>query len=130
MSRWSSSLTAPWAAGLSPTPSAPRARKSNFTTTISRKTHKTRRGSQKQASAAWVVLTKDKRLRYRTVETHALITAKVRAFVLTARGDLSGAEIGQIFVKALPVMNKLCATVPPPFVAHVSRDGSVSIVKR
>ena len=30
------------------------------------------------------------------------------------------------FVKALPVMNKLCATVPPPFVAHVSRDGSVS----
>ena len=78
----------------------------------------------------WVVLTKDKRLRYRTVETHALITAKVRAFVLTARGDLNGAEIGQIFVKALPVMKKLCATVPPPFVAHVSRDGSVSIVKR
>jgi len=75
------------------------------------------------------VLTKDKHLRYHTVETHALITAKVRAFVLTARGDLSGAEIGQIFVKALPVMKQLCATVPPPFVAHVSRDGNVSIVK-
>jgi predicted nuclease of predicted toxin-antitoxin system len=78
---------------------------------------------------AWIVLTKDKHLRYRAIETNALMSAKVRAFVLTARGDLSGAEIGQIFVKALPTMRKLCATVSPPFVAHVSRDGSVSIVK-
>ena len=77
----------------------------------------------------WVVLTKDKHLRYRAVETNALMSAKVRAFVLTARGDLSGVEIGQIFVKALPAMRRLCATVSPPFVAHVSRDGSVSIVK-
>ena len=38
----------------------------------------------------WVVLTKDKHLRYRAVETNALMSAKVRAFVLTARGDLSG----------------------------------------
>jgi PIN like domain len=77
----------------------------------------------------WVVLTKDKHLRYRAVETNALMLAKVRAFVLTARGDLSGAEIGQIFVKALPEMSKLCATGLRPFVAHVSRDGSVAIMK-
>jgi predicted nuclease of predicted toxin-antitoxin system len=77
----------------------------------------------------WIVLTKDKHLRYRAIETNALMSAKVRAFVLTARGDLSGAEIGQIFVKALATMRKLCATVSPPFVAHVSRGGSVSIVK-
>jgi predicted nuclease of predicted toxin-antitoxin system len=78
----------------------------------------------------WVVLTKDKHIRYRAVETNALMAAKVRAFVLTARGDLSGAEIGQIFVKALPAMSKLCATGLRPFVGHVSRDGSVSIIKR
>ena len=77
----------------------------------------------------WVVLTKDKHLRYRAVETNALMSAKVRAFVLTTRGDLSGAEIGQIFVKALPKMRRLCATDSGPFVAHVSRDGSVSIMK-
>lgn len=77
----------------------------------------------------WVVLTKDKHLRYRAVETNALMSAKVRAFVLTTRGDLSGAEIGQIFVKALPKMRQLCATDSGPFVAHVSRDGSVSIKK-
>ncbi len=77
----------------------------------------------------WVVLTKDKNLRYRAVETQALMTAKVRAFVLTARGDLSGPEIAQIFVKALPAMRRVCATVTPPFIAHVSRDSNVSVVK-
>ena len=78
----------------------------------------------------WVVLTKDKHLRYRAVETNALMSAKVRAFVLTARGDLSGAEIGQIFVKAMPAIKKLCATTPPPFIARVSRDSSVTLVKK
>lgn len=77
----------------------------------------------------WVVLTKDKHLRYRAVETNALMSAKVRAFVLTARGDLSGAEIGQIFVKALSAIRRLCARGSKPFVAHVSRYGRVSIVK-
>ena len=77
----------------------------------------------------WVVLTKDKHLRYRAVETNALKSAKVRAFVLTARSDLSGAEIGQIFVKALPGMRRLCETGSGPFVAHVNRGGSVSIMK-
>ena len=77
----------------------------------------------------WVVLTKDKRIRYRVNELHALMTGKVCAFVLTAKGDLSGVEIGRIFVQALPAMKKLCAATAPPFVAHVSRDGGVSIVK-
>ena len=76
----------------------------------------------------WIVLTKDKHIRYRAVETNALMSANVRAFVLTARGDLSGAEIGQIFVKALPAISRLCATGLKPFVAHVSRDGSVSVM--
>jgi hypothetical protein len=75
------------------------------------------------------VLTKDKNIRYRAIELQALLAAKVRAFVLIARGDLSGAEVGQIFVKALPAMKKLCKTTEPPFIAHVSRDGSVTLVK-
>ena len=77
----------------------------------------------------WVVLTKDKNIRYRAIELHALLAARVRAFVLTARGDLSGAEVGQIFVKALPAVKQLCETAEPPFIARVSRDGSVTIVK-
>jgi len=77
----------------------------------------------------WIVLTKDKNIRYRAIELQALLAAKVRAFVLTARGDLTGAEVGQIFVKAPPAMKKLCKTTEPPFIAHVNRDGSVTLVK-
>jgi predicted nuclease of predicted toxin-antitoxin system len=77
----------------------------------------------------WVVLTKDKNIRYRAIEIQALVAAKVRAFVLTARGDLTGAEVGKIFVKALPAMKKLCHSAEPPFIARVSRDGSVTLIK-
>lgn len=77
----------------------------------------------------WVVLTKDKHIRYRAVEIHALRAANVRAFVLTARGDLTGAEVGQIFVKALPAMKKLCRVTSPPFIALVSRDSKVTLIE-
>jgi len=76
----------------------------------------------------WVVLTKDKRLRYREVEIQALLAEKVGCFILTARGDLSGVEVGHIFVKALPAMKKLCATTARPFIARVSRDGNLTTV--
>jgi len=77
----------------------------------------------------WVVLTKDKHIRYRAIEVHALRAANVRALVLAARGDPSGAEVGQIFVKALLAMKKLCSTKTPPFIALVSRDSKVTLIK-
>ena len=76
----------------------------------------------------WIVLTKDTRIRYRALETAALRAARVRAFVLTARGDLSGPEIADIFIKALRPIKKVCAKVAPPFIARVSRDGNVSLI--
>lgn len=77
----------------------------------------------------WIVLTKDKQIRYREVEVRTLLEARVRAFILTAKGDLTGAEVGQIFVQAMPAIKKLCRTRPPPFIARVSRVGKVSLVK-
>lgn len=76
----------------------------------------------------WIALSKDTRIRYRANELKALRAAKVCAFVLTARGDLQGKEIAAIFVKALPAMKRLVAKTRPPFIAHVSRDGSVRLV--
>ena len=55
----------------------------------------------------WIVLTKDTRIRYHTIEVNALRAAAVRAFVLTAKGDLSGQEMAEVFVKALPAIKKL-----------------------
>jgi len=48
----------------------------------------------------WLVLTKDKRIRYRSAEFEAVVQANVRLFVLTA-GNVTAWELGEIFVKAL-----------------------------
>lgn len=77
----------------------------------------------------WVVLTKDTRIRYRAIETNALRAAKVRAFVLTAKGDLSGTEMAGVFIKALPRIKRLCSKTTPPFIAKVSRDGNVTLLQ-
>jgi predicted nuclease of predicted toxin-antitoxin system len=78
--------------------------------------------------SGWVVLTKDKHIRYRASEIQALRAANVRAFVLTSRGDLTGAEVSLIFIKALPSIKRLCERTAPPFIALVDRSGTVRLV--
>ena len=75
----------------------------------------------------WVVLTKDKHIRYRVSEIQALHAAKVRAFVLTSRGDLNATEVIQIFVKAMPAIKRLCEKTAPPFIALVDRGGNLRL---
>ena len=75
----------------------------------------------------WIVLTKDRRIRYRTLEKLAVIKAKVAVFTLTA-GDLQGAEMAHIFIKAIPVIRRFIAKNKPPFIARIARDGSISLV--
>lgn len=75
----------------------------------------------------WTVLTKDRRIRHRTPELAALIKAGVRVFVLAA-GDLQGVEMAEIFVKALPAINRFAARNSPPFIARVTKGGSVSML--
>lgn len=76
----------------------------------------------------WVVLTSDKRIRYRINECESLLQARVRAFVLTSMKNLSGREIAACFVRALPNMENVLNAHVPPFIAHVRRDGSVNLV--
>jgi len=54
----------------------------------------------------WVVLTKDKRLRYRPLEFAALRASSARVFILTA-GNLRGTDIASVFVTALPLICKI-----------------------
>ena len=65
----------------------------------------------------WIVLTKDTQIRYRTPERVALMQAGVRAFVLTA-GNLSGREMADVFVQALPAIRRFVANHQPPFIRH------------
>ncbi len=84
---------------------------------------------EKVGKQGWIVLTKDSRIRYHANEVNALWKARVRAFVLTARGDLQGKEMATIFIKALVSMKKLATETPPPFIAHVNRDGRVILIR-
>lgn len=75
----------------------------------------------------WIVLTKDTQIRYRAHERAALMQAGVRAFVLVAK-NLSGREMADIFVKALPAIRRFVANHQPPFIAKVTRSSAVSMV--
>ncbi len=76
----------------------------------------------------WVVLTKDDKIRYHELELQALLSAGVRAFVLTAKG-LRGAENAQVFVEALPAIHRLLNRQPGPFIAKVTRSAEVVLLK-
>jgi len=73
----------------------------------------------------WLILTKDKRIRYRKLEFAAVKQARVRLFVLTA-GQITAVEMGEIFVKALKKMERLAIKHDEPFIARVTKAGNVS----
>lgn len=75
----------------------------------------------------WVALTQDDRIRYHELEFKALLRAKVRTFVLTAKG-LRGEENAAIIVSALPTMLRFLAKHPGPFVARIARNSKVEML--
>ena len=74
----------------------------------------------------WVCLTKDKHIRRRLVERSALLAARVKAFVLTS-GNLTGAEMAEVFVRNLPKIRSLAARTKAPFIAKVTRSNVVEL---
>ena len=78
------------------------------------------------ANRGWVALTKDFRIRYREPALHAIRRARACVIVLKKSGDLSGAEMAAIFVKALPAINRAAEREPPPFIAKVGKDGRLT----
>lgn len=66
----------------------------------------------------WVVLMKDSRIRYRTVEREALVANGVRAFCL-ASGNLRADEMAAAVVTRLDAIVEQCAR-PGPFLVSVS----------
>jgi hypothetical protein len=70
----------------------------------------------------WFVLTKDKRIRTRTLERHALVTANVGAFFLTS-GKMSGERQAEVFLAQRKAMERIARTQPRPFLATVSQSG-------
>lgn len=70
----------------------------------------------------WIVLSKDKRLRKVPLQREALVSAGVRAFVMTA-GNLTGSEMANAFLLNMQQIVLKATTHPAPFVAGVSTSG-------
>ena len=75
----------------------------------------------------WVVLTKDKNIRFHIREKETLVAYGVRAFVLTAKA-LNAEEMAATFVGALPRIAKILKNNTGPFVATITATRSVRIV--
>jgi len=70
----------------------------------------------------WIVLTRDKRIRYRQLERLALHAAKVRAFVFTG-GNVTMKDTAAVLVNALPRMSTIARSDAGPFIYHLGRSG-------
>jgi hypothetical protein len=75
----------------------------------------------------WAVISKDKRIRYRGAERAAVWSARVALFIFRA-GNMRGDEIARIIAGALPKMLGVLQIHPPPFIATISKAGSVKVI--
>lgn len=73
---------------------------------------------QHAGQQGWIVLTRDKRIRYRPLELGALQAARVRAFVFTG-GNVTMKETAEILSQALPKIGRICAAETGPFIYHI-----------
>jgi hypothetical protein len=72
----------------------------------------------------WIVLTKDKNIRFRPNELQALTAAGVGAFILSAAA-MTGDEQAALFVRLLRRMSELTAATPRPFAFRIEKSGGI-----
>jgi hypothetical protein len=77
----------------------------------------------------WIAITKNERIRYRTIERVALMVARVRAFILS-RGKIPAVELAAIFLRALPRVRRVVAMHRGPFIARITRGSKVKVIVR
>lgn len=70
----------------------------------------------------WIVITKDKKIRYRKPEFEMVRKYNVRMFTLTS-GNITAEDMGDILSKSIPAIAKFIRTTQPPFIATISKTG-------
>jgi hypothetical protein len=73
----------------------------------------------------WIVLTRDKRIRYRTLERETLRAYGVAAFALTA-GQATAEETATVIVPLLAKMVNISISEPRPFLYTFGLAGRLS----
>jgi len=74
----------------------------------------------------WILLTKDKRIRFNQLEKTAVRRHRVREFYFSS-GNFTGAEMSEILIAALPAMIRTVRNQEPPFIASIGESGQVSL---
>lgn len=77
----------------------------------------------------WVVVTVDRRIRYRQLEWLAFKAGMVRAFAFSS-GNLRAEEMARIFLKALSKIGRFLEEEQAPFLATITKSGEVLMLKR
>ena len=77
------------------------------------------------AANRWVILTQDDAISRRELEIARLQEHGAMAFILT-EGSLSGQQISDLFVEALPKMTRILRRYNRPIIYKVSRSGALS----
>ncbi|XXX75943.1 hypothetical protein WMF30_50665 [Sorangium sp. So ce134] len=75
----------------------------------------------------WVVLTKDKNIRVNALERIALTRANV-ACIMLGRGDLTAPAMAQIFIDALPLIQRVLRRFALPLAASLSSGRSLRVL--
>ena len=73
----------------------------------------------------WVVLTKDQGIQKRPNELAAVVSARVRQFVLVDVG-LTAPQMAEILIRARKAMERLLKRREPPFIASITKHGRLS----
>lgn len=76
----------------------------------------------------WIVLTRDKRIRWRPAELEAFRDHKVIVFVLVS-GNVSAAETASLISGLYSRIVRLASTAKPPAMYRVTRSGTISPIK-
>lgn len=76
------------------------------------------------ANQAWLVVTRDQRIRYKVNEQAAAVRAGLHLFVFT-QGGLTAVQTADILVTAYPAMVASAAAKPPPAFWSLQKSGKV-----
>jgi hypothetical protein len=77
-------------------------------------------------SNGWILITKDKNIRYNELEKDAIIQYRLREFYFVS-GNLNKHDMARILATALPDIFRLCQREPPPFIASITKLGKIHL---
>ena len=80
------------------------------------------------AGKGWLVVTRDRRIRYKVNEQAAAVRAGLHLFIFT-QGALKAAQTAELLVAAYPAMVRLAAIDPAPAFYSIQMGGHVARLK-